>query len=90
MSEHEQQADRLERELDDMQEQSERLEHDISDTRSDWERKQADASVPGAAGEREPDGPAPEPGSRHDSPTPTGVTTRIDSTRSSMCVCRVA
>ena len=35
---------------------------------------------------RSGDGPAPEPGSRHDSLTPTGVTTRIDSTRSSMWV----
>jgi hypothetical protein len=39
MSEHEQYADRAERELDDMQEQSERLEEDISKTRSDWEHK---------------------------------------------------
>lgn len=61
MSEHEQQADRLEREADDMAEQSDRLEQDISETRSDWERKQADESVPGATGEREPEGPAPEP-----------------------------
>jgi hypothetical protein len=72
MSEHEHQADRLERELDDMEEQSERLEQDISETRSDWERKQADASVPGAAGEREPEGPAPEPGTEtgDDQPPP--------------------
>ena len=39
---------------------------------------------------RSGDGPAPEPGSRQDSLTPTGVTTRRDSTRSSTCVCRVA
>ena len=39
---------------------------------------------------RSGDGPAPEPGSRHDSLIPTGVTTRSDSTRSSMWVCNVA
>jgi predicted nucleic acid-binding Zn-ribbon protein len=60
MSEHEQRADDLEREVDDMQEQAERLKGDIADTRSDWERKQADASVPGAVDEREAEGPPPE------------------------------
>ena len=39
---------------------------------------------------RSGDGPAPEAGSRRDSDTPDGVTTRIDSVRSSMCVRRVA
>jgi hypothetical protein len=39
---------------------------------------------------RSGDGPAPEPGSRHDSLIPAGVTTRSDSTRSSMWVCSVA
>jgi hypothetical protein len=66
MSEHEQRADEIERELDDMKEQAERLEGDIADTRSDWEHKQADASVPGAVDEREPEGPAPEPESSED------------------------
>jgi phage shock protein A len=51
MSEHEKQADRLEREVDEMQEQSDRLEREIEDTRDDWERKKRDASVPGAAGD---------------------------------------
>ena len=51
MSEHEQQADRMERELDDMQEQSDRLEREIEDTRDDWERKKRDPQVPGAAGD---------------------------------------
>ena len=35
-------------------------------------------------------GPAPEPGSRRDSHAPAGVIARTDSTRSSMCVSRVA
>jgi predicted nucleic acid-binding Zn-ribbon protein len=62
MTEHEQDADRLERELDDMQHQSERLEGEISEARSDWETKQRDASVPGAVDSREPEGPAePDP-----------------------------
>ena len=43
MSEHEQQADEVERELDDMQQRSERLEDDIDEAREDWERKQHDS-----------------------------------------------
>ena len=39
---------------------------------------------------RSGEGPAPEPGSRRDSATPVGVTTRIDSHRSSMWVYTVA
>jgi hypothetical protein len=35
---------------------------------------------------RSGDGPAPDPGSRRDSMTPAGVTVRMDSTKSSMCV----
>ena len=53
MSEHEEQADRAERELADMQKQSDRLGDDIEATRDDWERKQRDSSVPGAAGDPE-------------------------------------
>lgn len=51
MESHEEQADRLERELDDMEEQSGRLEGRIDETRSDWERKKADDKVPGAGGD---------------------------------------
>ena len=39
---------------------------------------------------RSGDGPAPDPGSRRDSLIPVGVTTRIDSTRSSMWVYTLA
>lgn len=53
MTEHSEQADRVEKELDDMQEQSERLGGRISDTRDDWERKKRDDNVPGAAGDPE-------------------------------------
>jgi hypothetical protein len=69
MSEHEEHADRLERELEDMEEQADRLESDISETREDWERKQRDSSIPGAVDEREPEGPATESG---DTPGGTG------------------
>jgi predicted nucleic acid-binding Zn-ribbon protein len=50
MSEHQRQADELERELDDMGERSEKLDDQIGDVRDDWERKKKDSSVPGAAG----------------------------------------
>ena len=56
MSEHQERADELEAELDDMEERSERLEDDIDDTREDWERKKADSGVPGAP----PDGDSDE------------------------------
>jgi hypothetical protein len=54
MTEHQEQADRLEREADAMQKQSERLGDDISAAREDWEAKKHDDSVPGA--------PSPEGG----------------------------
>jgi predicted nucleic acid-binding Zn-ribbon protein len=55
VTEHDERAEDLEQELEDMQERSERLEDEISDTREDWERKQRDDSVPGAVGEPEDD-----------------------------------
>jgi hypothetical protein len=48
MTEHEQQADRLDDEAEEMQKRSEQLGDEISDVREDWERKKADDSVPGA------------------------------------------
>jgi flagellar biosynthesis chaperone FliJ len=51
MSEHEQHADRLEHELDDMQQQADRLGEEVDETRKDWERKQRDPAVPGATGD---------------------------------------
>ncbi len=51
MESHQEQAEKLERELDDMERQSERLEGRIDETREDWERKKADDSVPGAGGD---------------------------------------
>ena len=53
-------------------------------------RIQASAMIPSEPSEprKSPsgDGPAPDPGRRRDSLIPVGVTTRIDSTRSSMWV----
>ncbi len=62
MSDHEKQAERMEREAEEMEQRSERLGDQISDVREDWERKMADESVPGtpvaeqseAEGDREP------------------------------------
>jgi predicted nucleic acid-binding Zn-ribbon protein len=51
MTEDERHAEKLERELDDMEEQSRRLESEIDRTRQDWERKKHDSDVPGAAGD---------------------------------------
>jgi hypothetical protein len=64
MTEHQEQAGRLDDEADEMQERSEQLADEISDARQDWEAKKADDSVPGTPpgegdqgdgdGEREP------------------------------------
>jgi predicted nucleic acid-binding Zn-ribbon protein len=48
MSEHDERADELEREADDMQERVERLEDETDEAGEDWERKKRDPSVPGA------------------------------------------
>jgi hypothetical protein len=63
MTDHQQQAEQLAREVDDLQRQSRKLDAEISDTRKDWERKQTDGSVPGAVGnpDSESELPAPEP-----------------------------
>jgi predicted nucleic acid-binding Zn-ribbon protein len=53
MTEHDERAEELEDELDEMQERTDRLEEEISDTREDWEAKKRDPSVPGAAGDPE-------------------------------------
>lgn len=55
MTEHEERADELERELDEMEERSERLDDEVSDAREDWERKKGDPSVPGAPEDPESD-----------------------------------
>jgi hypothetical protein len=50
MTEHEDRARDLERELEDMEERADRLGDEIESTQEDWERKKRDPSVPGAAG----------------------------------------
>jgi phage shock protein A len=64
--EHREQADAVEREIDDLDEQSEQLQDEIEAAKADWERKKADDSVPGAGGKpniRET-GPPPEAGNQ--------------------------
>jgi hypothetical protein len=66
-TDHVEYADRLEREVRDMERQSERVGAEIDDAREEWERKKNDPSVPtagdpgedvGEAGpEGEPEGP---------------------------------
>jgi hypothetical protein len=46
--EHEEQADRLERDADKLEHESERVGEHIDEARSDWEAKEKDSSVPGA------------------------------------------
>jgi hypothetical protein len=62
MSEHDERADKLEDELDDMERRTDRLENEIGDVREDWERKKRDSRIPGAAGDpdRAEKGPQPE------------------------------
>jgi phage shock protein A len=70
MTEHQEPADRLERELDDMEEQGRRVEARIEETRKDWEAAKRDPSVPGAGGEldRHEGGEEPPPEAREGSP----------------------
>jgi t-SNARE complex subunit (syntaxin) len=64
--EHREQADAVERELDDMEEQADNLHEEIEATRADWERKKEDDSVPGAVGKTQirQEGPPPEAGNQ--------------------------
>ena len=48
MTEHDEKAQRLEREAEDLEEQSDRVGERIDETRRDWESKEQDPSVPGA------------------------------------------
>jgi hypothetical protein len=63
MTEHDEHADRLEREAEDMERRSAQVGDEIAGAREDWERKQADDSVPGAVGRpaSEDKMPPPEP-----------------------------
>jgi hypothetical protein len=58
---HEKRADRVERELDDMERESEELGDRIDAARKDWERKKGDPSVPGADEPQEDDREKPPP-----------------------------
>jgi hypothetical protein len=66
MTDHEQAAERLEREADDLQRKSDRLGDEIADVKQDWEAKRQDESIAGA--------PAPESGL----PPEANYTTRGD------------
>ena len=46
--EHQERADALDREADDLEQQSERLRDEVDDVREDWEAKKGDGSLPGA------------------------------------------
>ena len=46
--EHDQRADRLEQDADDLEQRSERLRGEVADVRDDWEGKKGDGSLPGA------------------------------------------
>ena len=45
---HQEQADRLEREAEKLEEESKRVGERIEDDRQDWDAKEGDISVPGA------------------------------------------
>jgi chaperonin cofactor prefoldin len=51
--EHREQADAVEREIDDLEEQADKLQEEIDSTKADWERKKHDDAVPGAVGDEE-------------------------------------
>jgi hypothetical protein len=53
--EHEERAERMEREADRMEEESERVGKDIEEARDEWEAKEQDPGVPGAQPDDEPE-----------------------------------
>ena len=55
MEEHDELADRLESEADDLQEEHDRVEDEIEETREDWESKKSSPDVPGALAPDESD-----------------------------------
>lgn len=64
--EHDEQAERLEREAEDMERRSEKVGDRIEETKRDWEAKEDDPSVPGAR--PDPDAPDEEkPGEEEES-----------------------
>jgi hypothetical protein len=60
--EHEEQAERLERDAEKLEHESERVGGHIEEARSDWEAKEQDSSVPGAQPEFEDEEPEPDEG----------------------------
>lgn len=62
MEEHDDRADQLERQGDDLEEQSGRLRREVEDVRTDWEAKKGDGSLPGAqpADDDQPTSPTEE------------------------------
>jgi hypothetical protein len=58
---HEQAAERMEREVEDMERRSQQVGEDIAGARKEWEAKQRDDHVPGAGGEPREPLPPPEP-----------------------------
>jgi outer membrane murein-binding lipoprotein Lpp len=55
MEEHDELADQLESEVDDLQEEHDRLKDDIDETREDWKAKQQSDDAPGALAPDESD-----------------------------------
>jgi hypothetical protein len=53
--EHDEQAEELEREAEDMEQRSERMGDEIDETRRDWEAKEQDPGVPGAQPDEDED-----------------------------------
>ena len=62
--EHEEQAEKLERELERLEEHSDEVAERIDDTRREWEAKEDDPAVPGA----QPDAGDDETQSEEDAP----------------------
>ena len=72
MTDHTEQADRLEAEADALQDESRRLGEDISQAKDTWESHKNDPAVPGAVGDAIESEPGPEPESSYPTKNPTG------------------
>jgi hypothetical protein len=60
--EHEEQAEKMERDAERMEHESERVGEHIDETRREWEAKEQDDAVPGAQPDDEPGGEEEESG----------------------------
>ena len=72
MDDHQERADALDEDVEQLEHEAARVEQDIDEARSDWESKQGSSAVPGAVAEREESDQLPEEGPAEQVPDDAG------------------